>query len=148
MKQKKIVLKTPSTISVNLILLIFSFMLFNNIVKAQNNKWVAPKEADNIKNPLAGNTTILKDAKVLYTSYCVPCHGEKGKGDGVAAAGLSTKPADHSGSLVQNQTDGALFWELSEGHNPMPAYKTALTETQRWSLINYIRTLAKTSKKS
>mgnify|MGYP000452807019 CR=1 FL=1 len=87
MKQKKIVLKTPSAISVNLIFLIFSFMLFNNIVKAQNNKWVAPKEADNIKNPLTGNTTILKDAKVLYTSYCVPCHGEKGKGDGVAAAG-------------------------------------------------------------
>ena len=122
-------------------------MLLSNGVKAQNNKWEPPKEADNVKNPLAGNTTVLKGAKVLYTSYCVPCHGDKGKGDGVAAASLATKPADHSGNLVQNQSDGALFWELSEGHNPMPAYKTALTETQRWSLINYIRTLAKTPKK-
>ena len=148
MERKKTLLKNSAAISVIIIFLLFAFMFFNNNVEAQNNKWVAPKEADNVKNPLTGNTTVIKGAKVLYTSYCVPCHGDKGKGDGVAAAGLVTKPADHSGNLVQNQTDGALFWELSEGHNPMPAYKTALSETQRWSLINYIRTLAKTPKKS
>ena len=147
MKRKNTILPYPAAITVLIIFLFFSFMLLSNGVKAQNNKWEPPKEADNVKNPLAGNTTVLKGAKVLYTSYCVPCHGDKGKGDGVAAASLATKPADHSGNLVQNQSDGALFWELSEGHNPMPAYKTALTETQRWSLINYIRTLAKTPKK-
>ncbi len=148
MKQKKTVLKKSPAIRVTIVFLFFPFILFCNTAKAQNNKWEPPKEADNVKNPLDGNTAVLKDAKVLYTSYCVPCHGDKGKGDGVAAAGLSTKPADHSGNIVQKQTDGALFWELSEGHNPMPAYKAALTEPQRWSLINYIRTLAKTPKKS
>jgi len=28
-------------------------------------------------------------------NFCGPCHGSKGKGDGIAAAGLA-KPADHS----------------------------------------------------
>jgi mono/diheme cytochrome c family protein len=122
--------------------------LVTSNVYAQKSKWVAPKEADNLKNPVTTDAASLAEGKTLYTTYCVACHGVKGKGDGVAAAGLTVKPADHSSTVVQNQTDGALFWELSEGHNPMPAYKQAFSETQRWELINYIRTLAKTQKKS
>ena len=147
MQKKQSIYNRSSTIIASFIMMLFLFAVTGNKVKAQNNKWEPPKEADNVKNPLAGNAAVLKDAKVLYTTYCVPCHGEKGKGDGVGAAGLATKPADHSGSHVQLQTDGALFWELSEGHNPMPPYKSALTENQRWSLINYIRTLTKAPKK-
>jgi mono/diheme cytochrome c family protein len=121
-------------------------ILLPGFLHAQTN-WNIPKEADNLKNPLAENTTVLKEAKVLYTTNCVPCHGTKGKGDGAAAAALNPKPADHSSERVQKETDGQLFWEISEGHNPMPQYKNVLTETQRWELVNYIRTLAKTPKK-
>jgi mono/diheme cytochrome c family protein len=119
-----------------------------NFSNAQTTKWDAPTSADNIQNPLAGNTELLKDGKSLYVTYCSPCHGIKGKGDGAAAASLKVKPADHTSDAVQKQTDGAIYWELTEGHNPMPSYKTALTEKQRWELVNYIRTLTKTPKKS
>jgi mono/diheme cytochrome c family protein len=125
-----------------LIILVFSY--YN--LKAQSKTWVAPKEAVEVKNPLAGNTEILPYAKVVYTTYCGPCHGSKGKGDGVAAAGLQKKPADHSSDYVQQQTDGALFWMISTGRNPMPTYKALLTDNQRWELVNYIRTLAKNKK--
>jgi mono/diheme cytochrome c family protein len=114
--------------------------------QAKGSTWEPPKAADDVKNPVTADATSLKDAKVLYTTYCAPCHGDKGRGDGVAAAGLSTKPADHSSVAVQNKTDGALFWEMSEGHNPMPSYKQVFTEKQRWQLVNYIRTLAKKAK--
>lgn len=121
-------------------------ILLSQFLSAQTN-WNVPKEAVDLRNPLANNTEVLKDAKVLYTTNCVPCHGTKGRGDGAAAAALNPKPADHSSDRVQKETDGQLFWEISEGHNPMPQYKNVLTETQRWELVNYIRTLAKTSKK-
>ena len=121
----------------------YHFFLHHNESKAQSKTWAAPKEADNVKNPLAGNTEILKDAKVIYTTYCGLCHGSKGKGDGIAAAGLAKKPADHSSDYVQKQTDGALHWMITAGHSPMPTFKTALTDNQRWELVNYIRTLAK-----
>ncbi|MFI5153490.1 MAG: c-type cytochrome [Chitinophagales bacterium] len=114
---------------------------------AQQPKWVAPKTADNLANPLSGNAGALPDAKKLYTSYCVPCHGDKGKGDGPAAPGLNPRPADHSSATVQSESDGALFWKLSEGHMPMPSYKNAFSEQQRWGLVNYIRTLAKAAGK-
>ena len=125
--------------------LIFSFMISDSF--GQTTPWVAPKDADNLKNPLAGNSSVLADAKTLYVANCGPCHGDKGRGDGPAAAGLNPKPADHSSVAVQNETDGAIFWKMSEGRAPMPAYKKIFTDQQRWELVNYIRTLAKTTKK-
>ncbi len=127
------------------LLLILSISYF--VVPAQNPPWVAPKESDNVKNPLAGNTSVLPDAKALYIANCGPCHGDKGRGDGPAASGLNPKPADHSSVAVQNESDGALFWKLSEGRSPMPGYKKIFSDQQRWELINYIRTLARTPKK-
>jgi mono/diheme cytochrome c family protein len=109
---------------------------------AQSKPWVAPKIADGVKNPCPVNSAGLAGAKKLYATNCSPCHGDKGKGDGVAAAALNPKPADHTSAAVQNETDGSLYWKLSEGRNPMPSYKKILTDQQRWEMVNYIRALA------
>jgi mono/diheme cytochrome c family protein len=112
----------------------------------QTSHWVAPKDADNLKNPVAGNAAAAAAGKQLYMQYCMVCHGEKGRGDGVAAPGLNPKPADHTSAAVQAQTDGAIFWKMTNGRAPMAAYQNTLTETQRWDLVNYIRTLKKPDK--
>lgn len=109
---------------------------------AQSKPWVTPKAAEGVKNPVRVNPAGLAEAKTLYITNCGPCHGNKGKGDGVAAAALNPKPADHTSAKVQKETDGSLYWKLSEGRNPMPSYKKILTDQQRWKLVNYIRTLA------
>ena len=127
-----------------------AFVILNAVFSnafAQQKLWPVPKEAQIIKNPLQGNSIALADGKKLYVTNCAPCHGDKGRGDGPAAQALSPKPADHSSALIQSETDGSLFWKLSEGRNPMPGYKKILTEQQRWELVNYIRTLAKAPKK-
>ena len=109
---------------------------------AQQARWAAPKEAGNVKNPFAGKGSVTA-AKTLYVSNCGPCHGEKGKGNGPAAPGLNPKPADHTSTAVQSETDGSLFWKITNGRNPMPSYKKVFNDQQRWELINFIRTLAK-----
>lgn len=129
------------------LLILLSFTLLCYTSSSQSTNWVAPKDADNNKNPLAGNASVLADAKALYVANCGPCHGEKGRGDGPAAQGLNPKPADHTSTAVQTETDGALFWKLSEGRNPMPGYKKIFSDQQRWELITFIRTLAKAKKK-
>ena len=125
--------------------LLFALIFFKSL--GQTTPWAAPKDADNVKNPFAGNAASAADGKSLYIANCGPCHGDKGRGDGPAAQGLNPKPADHTSVAMQSQTDGAIFWKLSEGKAPMPGYKKIFSEQQRWSLINYIRTLAKGSKK-
>lgn len=121
-----------------------AFLMSATVNKLQQKApWVAPSTADNTVNPLKGNADATAAGKKLYVTYCVVCHGDKGKGDGIAAAGLTPRPADHTSAKVQGQTDGAIFWKLTNGRAPMASYAKTLTETQRWQLVNYMRTLKK-----
>ena len=116
--------------------------IYTNGVFAQST-WKAPKEADKTINPIKDDVKAIKKGKKIYTQMCAICHGVKGKGDGVAGSALNPKPANFTSKEVQAQSDGALFWKLTEGKTPMASYKELLSETQRWQVINYIRTLKK-----
>ena len=120
--------------------------LFGNVAFGQNSKWTAPKYADDIKNPLRGNEKAIQEGMVLYKNMCAICHGNTGKGNGAAGVTLDPKPADFLALKVRDETDGAIFWKMTEGNPPMASYKTLLTEEQRWQLVNYIRKLESTHK--
>lgn len=122
------------------ILLLLLFLLATPNGNAQD-KWKAPESADNLINPLKNDASAADKGKRTYKMLCVICHGSKGKGDGMGGAGLTPKPTDFTKADVQAQSDGALFWKLTKGRPPMASYETALPETKRWELINYIRTL-------
>jgi mono/diheme cytochrome c family protein len=129
----------------SILLILFVAFLFSG-ASSQSRKFPSPPFADTIANPLKGNVTATLEGKKIYTQYCVTCHGAKGKGDGIAAPGLPKPPADHTSAFVQSQKDGAIFWIITMGNNPMPTYSKTLTVTQRWQVVNYIRTLAKQPK--
>jgi len=131
------------------LLIVFLAIFTTMAAKAQTKApWVAPAAAQAVANPVTPDAGTLKAAKALYITNCAPCHGEKGKGDGPAAAALNPKPADHTSAALKNETDGSLFWKISEGRSPMPTYKNVFTPAQRWELVNYIRTLAKPASKN
>jgi mono/diheme cytochrome c family protein len=108
--------------------------------------FTAPAAASAVVNPLKGNSDAAAAGKKIYTANCSVCHGITGRGDGAAAAGLAKPPANHTSAAVQKLSDGALFWMITTGSAPMPAYKATYSDTQRWQLVNYIRTLAKPAK--
>jgi mono/diheme cytochrome c family protein len=91
-------------------------------------------------NPLPADKKTVEQGERLARTNCISCHGAKGKGDGVAAAALNPKPADWTSSRVQGETDGELFWKISNGRGPMPPWKY-LPESDRWALIQFIRSL-------
>ncbi len=103
--------------------------------------WRAPASASNWSNPVPINAATIERGKKLYVANCLPCHGEQGKGDGPRAAALEKKAANLPARIKDTgETDGELFWKISEGHAAMPKWKaTPLSETQRWQLVNYIR---------
>ena len=103
--------------------------------------WKAPASAHSYKNPYAGKTAATAAGKTLYGQMCAICHGNKGKGDGLAGMSLKPRPANFKKDEIQAQTDGAIFWKMTEGRAPMASYKTTLTEEQRWQLVNFIRQL-------
>jgi len=109
--------------------------------KAQD--WTAPATASKVENPVPSNDKSVAEGKTIYTNNCKSCHGVKGKGDGPKSADLEKTPQDFSKEKFQLQTDGALFWKITEGKKPMPTFKKDLTPEQRWQVINYLRKLGK-----
>jgi len=119
------------------------FSISGSLLAQGSSDWKAPPTAANRPNPVAGNANATALGAKLYAANCLTCHGPTGHGDGPGAAALEKKPADLAARIRETgEKDGELFWKISEGRAPMITWKGALSETQRWELVNYIRTLA------
>ena len=102
--------------------------------------WEAPAGEKAKKNPLPDDAKVVDQGQKIAQVNCATCHGAKGKGDGVAAAALSPKPADWTSKKIQAESDGELFWKISNGRGAMPSWKH-LPENDRWALVRYIHSL-------
>ena len=104
--------------------------------------WKAPAYAAQRKNPVPADGPSIDAGKKAYLSNCLACHGAAGKGDGPAAIACNPKPHDLSDPKIAAQTDGELFWKITQGKAPMPSYRKLLSDTDRWNVVNYVRTIA------
>ena len=102
----------------------------------QDRGWQAPAEAAARTNPLARKPEAAAGGEKLFKRNCVECHGEDGSGL------VKKRAADLQLPLVQQQSDGVLFWKITNGNTDrgMPSF-SRLPELQRWQLVLYLRTL-------
>lgn len=105
-----------------------------------NALWVAPERAARQTDPTPPTPSNIKHGRTLFQRECELCHGKAGHGDGLQAAYLQTKPADLAADRIQSQTDGAIFYKITEGRGQMP--KAKLNDSEKWAVIEYVRTLA------
>jgi len=105
--------------------------------------WNAPAAAASKANPQKGAESI-SNGKALYAKHCQSCHGKTGLGDGTKASELKTEPGDFSKAAFQSQSDGSLFYKISEGRDDMPSFKKKMPEANDiWDVVNFVRTLKK-----
>lgn len=95
-----------------------------------------------IKNPLASTEEVLKEGKVLYTRYCVHCHGEKGMGDGLVGIAYKGVTAYNS-RAVKNRSEGEIFHVITHGKGRMWAHGSQVSIENRWKIVKYVQTLQK-----
>jgi mono/diheme cytochrome c family protein len=109
----------------------------------ENKPWKVPEEAKRRPNPIQPSEPALAAGRSIYLDKCVQCHGQTGKGDGPDAASYYPSPTSLVDAKHMNSvTDGEIFYQISEGRKPMPAFKRKLTEEQRWQLVLYVRSFA------
>src|SRR5215475_3512337 len=107
-------------------------------------KWLSPAPSAAKKNPITSTPESIGAVQKIYSKTCVMCHGKAGDADGPAVIELNIHPAKLSDPhLLATESDGSLFWKITTGKKPMPAYGKRLSETDRWNLVNYVRRLPK-----
>lgn len=77
----------------------------------------------------------------VFKTWCVPCHGGGGKGDGpVAMRGFPAPPPLTSQSALAMK-DGRIFHVITHGQNNMPGYASQISAEDRWKAVIYVRSL-------
>ena len=102
-------------------------------------KWIAPASESRHANPIAPTPQSIKAGQKVFNDNCISCHGAAGRGDGLLAFSLPVKPADLNNPDVRRESDGALFWKISNGRQPMPTWEPILKPEDRWNVINFVR---------
>ena len=110
---------------------------------SMSGKWLSPPPSAAKKNPIASTQESIAAGQKIYSKTCALCHGKSGDADGPAVIELNIHPARLSDPQLATESDGALFWKITTGKKPMPAFGKRFSETDRWHLVNYIRTLPK-----
>jgi mono/diheme cytochrome c family protein len=104
--------------------------------------------AERLTNPRTQTSESLNRGKWEYETYCLVCHGETGRGDGPISSSVGG-PFVGVRSLVNDtiarKSDGYLYGVVihapSMGRGLMPIYGDKIRGTDRWDLVNYMRSL-------
>jgi len=132
-------MKLTKTFAVILTVASYGALAIAQTPSEETSKWTAPSDAAAKPNPEAKNPAAPAVGRKIFLRTCVSCHGENGSGENATGANLRS-------SAVQAQTDGALFWKITSGNvtKGMPPF-AAFSETQRWDMVTFLRTLKDSS---
>jgi mono/diheme cytochrome c family protein len=89
---------------------------------------------------------LLKLGQTKYTTYCSPCHGLNGAGDGMVAKygmGSLAGNGNYNSDRIRQMPVGQLFDTITNGSasKVMFPYGDKLTPHERWAVVAYVRAL-------
>jgi len=150
MKNLRIILLISVSLFLTLSFISLKAPMNENFVKmekiAQDTlKWVAPDSANDLINPYELNDKNMAEGLLLYKKLCRSCHGRNGDGQGVEAEDLETVTTDFTNPLFLEQTDGSMYWKISEGRKDMESFKERLNEEEIWLVVLYIKSFSEVS---
>lgn len=104
----------------------------------------ALRAGEELHNPLAADDARVRErGATIYQTYCTPCHGGGGLGDGlVAQHGYPAPPTLVTGDSTK-MPDGQLFHVITYGRKNMPPQAGLISPKDAWAVILHIRGLQK-----
>lgn len=96
-----------------------------------------------LKSPYAADDEgIVEEGRVLYSTYCYPCHGAGGKGDGPVGK-VYKGVANLAGGQVAEASEGHVFHVITYGKGRMFPHGSQIAPEDRWKIVRYVQTLQK-----
>jgi mono/diheme cytochrome c family protein len=113
-----------------------------------NNKDGYEKAGVEVKSALSHPTAQdFAEGQTLFISFCSPCHGKNGQGDGLVVQHGYPAPPSYSkgqssrGGAMKDLTDGKIYHTITYGVNAMGSYASQLSPEERWKVIMYVHHL-------
>lgn len=99
------------------------------------------KAGAELKSPIPATLESFARGKVLYENYCLICHGATGMGDGPVTKRNGPIPPAFTSANLQNLSEGKMYHSIHYGKNMMGSHASQLTSTERWKIIQYVKSL-------
>jgi mono/diheme cytochrome c family protein len=91
--------------------------------------------------PVALTPELLQRGQVRFQTFCSPCHGGTGRGDGlIVQRGFKPPPSLHIGRLRAAPV-GYFYDVMTHGFGAMADYSAQVPVADRWAIAAYIRAL-------
>jgi mono/diheme cytochrome c family protein len=104
-------------------------------VQVFSQKWVVPDDQKNSVNPQEYNLANVKKGKELYLKNCKSCHGDPGKNNVLP---LVPPPVDFASEKMHKNTEGEMYYKITNGRGAMPQFKSTISDDDRWRLVDFI----------
>jgi len=100
------------------------------------------RAGNELNNPFYGAVpAVLQRGEKVFTTFCSPCHGAAGLGDGIVVTRGYPPPPSLLAENARNMKDGQMFHIISFGRKNMPSYSSQIATDDRWKVICYVRSL-------
>jgi mono/diheme cytochrome c family protein len=109
---------------------------------------IIPKEqrelATKMPNPVKVTESSVAEGRRHFQTFCAPCHGPEARGGvtGPVATRFIPPPDLTNTELQRQRTDGYWHSYIVAGGAVMPAYGEALSSTEAWHVVNFLRSVA------
>lgn len=91
-------------------------------------------------NPVESSDASQAEGEDLFAVFCLPCHGIPA-GETGPVGKQYIPPPPHLDQVVGSLSDGQVFVFATQGVGRMPALGSRMSVTDRWNIVNYLRTV-------
>jgi hypothetical protein len=99
-------------------------------------EWVVPDNRKGRLSPFPFTEDTKRSGENFYAANCRSCHGNPGRGDVIS---MTPPPPDPGSEKFQSNSDGEMFFKISEGRQLMPSFKNVFTSNDIWHIVSFLR---------
>ncbi|MCB1054874.1 MAG: cytochrome c [Acidobacteria bacterium] len=84
---------------------------------------------------------VLKRGEQKFNTFCTPCHGRVGTGNGMIVQRGFKQPTSYHDERLRTSPAGYFVNVMTVGFGQMSSYASQVTPEERWAITAYIRSL-------
>jgi mono/diheme cytochrome c family protein len=91
--------------------------------------------------PVPLTAELVRRGRERFETFCAPCHGRTGRGDGMVTQRGFKKPSSYHVDRLREMPAGYFFDVITNGFGAMSDYSAQISVEDRWAVVAYVRAL-------